>query len=131
MTTILMRDEEMTGKALGEFTLDVLTESLTVRELLRSRVYQQIKDHNVRQTGIFDEIVQPSADEQVLNGERTARQNRPKDWKPYFERAVKAYEANRILVIVDDEQTESLDQQVRVHSRTEVVFMKLVPLVGG
>ncbi len=57
MTTILMRDEEMTGKSMGEFTLNVLSESLTVRELLRSRVYQQIIDHNVRQAGVLDEIV--------------------------------------------------------------------------
>ena len=130
MTAVLMRDEEMTGQSLCEFSIDILTETITVRELLRSRVHQQIKDHNVRRRGAFKGIVEPSGTEEMLNDERLSK-HRNVDWKPYFERAVDAYQRKQILILVGDAQTESLDEQVRIEPGTEVVFMRLTPLVGG
>jgi hypothetical protein len=44
--TITIQDQTTTGKTTGELTLDVLTERLTVRELIRSRVYQEVQDFN-------------------------------------------------------------------------------------
>lgn len=48
--------------------LDLLTERITVRELIRSRVYQEVKDYNTRQTEYFRGLVQPTNTEQSLNG---------------------------------------------------------------
>jgi len=128
MTTVVMRDEEMTGQPLSEFSLDVMTETVTVRELLRSRVHQQIKDRNIQRRGALAGIVEPSAAEQQLNGPRTAS---TLDWKPFFERAADAFSRNLILVIVDECQMESLDQTVQLRPGSEVVFMRLTPLAGG
>lgn len=130
MTAVLMRDEEMTGRSLCEFSINILTETITVRELLRSRVYQQIKDHNLRRLGAFQGIVKPGETEEMLNDKRFSKL-RDVDWKPYFERAVEAYQRNQILVLVSDQQTESLEEQVEIKPGTEVVFMRLTPLVGG
>ena len=47
MTTLTIRDEELAGTTIHEFSLDFLTEHITVRELIRSRVYQEVQDHNV------------------------------------------------------------------------------------
>ncbi len=44
--TITVRDETAGGKAINELTLDVLDERITVRELIRSRVYQEVQDYN-------------------------------------------------------------------------------------
>lgn len=137
MTTVVMRDEGMTGQRLSEFSLDLLTETVTVRELLRSRVHQQVKDHNVQRRGALQGIVEPSPDEQRLNEQRPNEQRRSQrdvpaiDWKPYFERAADAFEQNLILVLVDNRQMESLDQQVELKSGSEVVFLRLTPLAGG
>jgi hypothetical protein len=47
MPTITVRDETAAGRAEGELTLDFLTERVTVRELIRSRVFQEVKDPTI------------------------------------------------------------------------------------
>ena len=52
MTTITIHDQTTSGKPVSNappLTLDILSESLTVRELIRSRVYQEVDDFNRRQ----------------------------------------------------------------------------------
>ena len=128
MTTITIRDEELSGASLGEFSLDFLTENITVRELIRSRVYQQIQDANLKGTTVFSGIVAPGETEEMLNGKKGAK---PRNWKSFYERVVKAYEKNQILVIVDDKQTESLDELVELCADTQITFVRLVLLIGG
>ena len=45
--TLTVRDETTSGDILHEFALEVLTERITVRELIRSRVYQEVQDFNL------------------------------------------------------------------------------------
>ena len=128
MTSIQITDEEMTGVTLSEFSLEILTEQITVRELIRSRVYQQVQDQNLHSKNVFTGLVQPTDTERILNGEK---QTETRNWKPFFQRALEAYENNRILIIVGDKQTESLDEKIEIRSDTTVTFMRMVPLVGG
>ena len=65
MITIQIRDEELAGKSLAEFSLDVLTEQITVRELIRSRVYQQVQDKNLAPSPVFGGIVAPIASDHL------------------------------------------------------------------
>ncbi|MET7616401.1 hypothetical protein [Streptomyces sp. NPDC005408] len=48
-----------------------------------------------------------------------------------YDRAVEAFGRNGFLVLVGDRQIEELDELVDLGPRTEVVFLRLVPLVGG
>jgi hypothetical protein len=129
--TLTVHDEELTGKKLNEFTLEVPAEKLTVRELIRSRVYQEVKDHNAQSNRIeFRGLVQPTDAEQTLNGFKL-KKPRQIDWKEQFEKATEAYQSNRILILVDDQQTESLDEEIEVGSDTKVSFLRLTLLVGG
>ena len=79
MPTITIHDETTTGRPTSELTLDLLSESLTVRELIRSRVYQEVDDFNRRQrtnpAAPFHGLAQPTDTE--LKGEADAC-NRPR-----------------------------------------------------
>jgi len=46
--TLTVHDRAVDGTALGELTLELLTERITVRELIRSRVYQEVTEYNAR-----------------------------------------------------------------------------------
>ncbi len=128
---LTIRDEEMTGKMLNEFSLEVESEKITVRELIRSRVFQEVKDHNVKQNQVeFNGLIQPTDTEQALNGPRS-KKSRQINWQRQFEKAVEAYEKNQILILVDDRQTESLDQEIEITSKSTIAFLKLTILVGG
>jgi hypothetical protein len=49
--TVTVRDETPEGDVAHEWSLEFLNETITVRELIRVRVYQEVRDHNVRQHG--------------------------------------------------------------------------------
>jgi hypothetical protein len=129
-TTITIRDESTGGKTLHQWALEVLTERITVRELIRSRVYQEVKDYNVRQPQVFRGLVQPTEAEQTLNGVKL-RKGHKINWKEQFDRAVEAFQRKQVLVLVDDEQVESLEEEVEIRPDTVVSFLKLTLLVGG
>jgi hypothetical protein len=129
-STLTIRDESTSGETLREFSLDVLSERITVRELIRSRVYQEVKDFNAQQPGVFQGLIQPADDEQTLNGGRR-RKKRLIDWKRQFERALAAFRANQILILVDDRQLESLDEEIEITPDTRVAFLRLTLLMGG
>ena len=128
--TITIRDESTSGKTLNEFVVDLLTERLTVRELIRSRVYQEVQDYNRRQPERFKGLVQPTDAEETLNGFKR-KKPRQIDWKAQFEKALEAFEANRVLILVNERQVESLDEEIVVGPETSVSFLRLTMLVGG
>jgi hypothetical protein len=128
--TLTIRDESTSGKTLHEFSLDLLTEHVTVGELIRSRVYQEVKDFNARQPEEFKGLVQPTDAERTLNGYRLGRK-RHIDWKKQHARALAAFRAGQILIFLDDRQLESLDEQVVVTPASRVSFLRLTPLIGG
>lgn len=128
--TLTIRDQTTAGQDVNEFTLEVLSERITVRELIRSRVYQEVKDHNTSRPGYFRGLVQPTEAEETLNGYKL-RRARQIDWRPQYEQAIAAFESNGIIILVDDRQVDSLDEEIEVRPETSVTFLKLVPLVGG
>jgi len=129
-TTITVRDETVTGQTISEYPLDLLNERVTVRELIQSRVYQEVQDYNRVQGGTFRGLVQPTDAEQTLNGYRVARP-REIDWKAQFDKACEAFERNGFFVLVDDRQPDALDEELVLTEKSTVAFVKLVPLVGG
>jgi hypothetical protein len=128
--TLTVRDETAAGQVTHELTLDLVAERLTVRELIRSRVFQEVKDYNARQPEIFRGLVQPTDAERALNGCKP-KKGRMIDWQQQFDKAVQAFEANQVLILVNDEQVDSLDDEFELKHDTRVSFLRLTPLVGG
>jgi hypothetical protein len=133
--TLTVRDETPAGGISNEWSLEFLSNTITVRELIRERVYQEVQDHNVRQhaAGPYRGLVQPEGFEQALNRPTAGSGSgaRPIDWKKQYERAVEAFEANQVLILIDDRQAESLDQEFTIGPGTAVTFLRLTLLVGG
>ena len=130
---VTIRDETAAGSVTNELSLDVLSETMTVRELIRGRVYQEVQDYNLRQRqagGEFRGLVTPTHAERTLNGTRL-RKDREIDWKQQFEKACDAFGRNGFFILIDDRQAESLDETITLRHDTKVSFVKLVQLVGG
>ncbi len=131
MPDLLIRDEELSGQASHEFSLSFLTERITIRELIRSRVYQEVQDHNQslasRKTGW---LVTPTDQEASLNGPKSNKRATV-DWQVQFQTATKAFEDGRVIILINDLQAESLDQEFEIATTTAVTFLRLTLLVGG
>jgi hypothetical protein len=128
--TLTIRDETLGGESARAWDLEVTTERLTVRELIRSRVYQEVQDFNRLRGKVFRGLIQPEETEKTLNGWKM-KTPRLLDWKQQFDRAVEAFESNRILILVNDRQAESLDEELVIEPQMTVTFLRLTPLVGG
>ncbi len=128
--TLTIRDTTMSGETLQELSLDVLSERISVRELIRSRVYQEVQDHNRRQPPRFAGLIEPEEDELTLNG---AKPTRPRqiDWNRQFERVVQAFRKNQILILLGDRQLTELDEEIVIDPKTEISFLRLTLLTGG
>jgi hypothetical protein len=133
--SLTIRDESPAGDLIHELPLEFPSERITVRDLIRERIYQEVQDFNRNKSDqVFRGLVQPTGAERVLNGTRPEyrlKSYRPIDWKTQFEKATDEFGRNGFLVLVDDRQAESLDQEFVVSGGTQVSFVKLTLLVGG
>jgi hypothetical protein len=127
---LTLYDETTSGQKQPALALDILSEQITARELIRRRVYQEVKDYNTRRPEYLRSLVQPTDAEQTLNGYRL-RQPRQIDWEQQYEKALEAFERNGFIILVDQQQVEDLDTEIRIVPGTTVSFLKLIPLVGG
>lgn len=130
LTTLTVRDETTSGDIREAITLHLPEPTITVRELIRSRVFEEVKAYNERRTGVFQGLVQPERSALDHGGFRVLDQRRL-DWHEQAETALQAFARNGFILLVDDRQMESLDEEIRVRPETRVTFLKLVPLVGG
>jgi hypothetical protein len=130
MPTITIRDETRPGRAHSELELPDLPDRITLRELIRTRVREEVAKANLHRETAHHLLIQPTEAEVTLNGYRL-RKSKTIDWERQAEVAEEAFGRNRFFVIVDDRQVESLDDELELTPQTEVRFLKLTPLVGG
>lgn len=127
VSTVIFLDETTGGPRADGCALEIFEERLTLRELIRRRVYQEVAEFNANPLGRFRGLVQPGATERALNGDRT----RHIDWQRQYEAAIEAFGRNGFVVLVGDRQITDLDAEVDLGRDIEITFLKLVPLVGG
>ncbi|GAA3834487.1 hypothetical protein [Streptomyces chiangmaiensis] len=130
MATVTFRDETATGKPLTEFEVAGQPARMTVRELIRLRVREEAARYNARPTNRFNGLVRPDDAETELNGCRL-REPRRIDWERQADIAERAFLANGFFVLAGDRQVEDLDEAVDLTTDPDLVFIKLVALVGG
>lgn len=132
LATLNVRDETMFSADANDFcfTLKFSSDRITVRELIETRIREEVENYNATQPEIFRLLVQPNLAERVLNGFKF-KEKKKIDWRAQYEKAVEAFERNGFIVLVDDLQVEGLDQFIEIEPETSVTFLKLMPLAGG
>ncbi|WP_435282299.1 hypothetical protein [Streptomyces koelreuteriae] len=130
MAIVTFVDETTAGERRAGWGLEIAEERLTVRELIRRRVFQEVAEFNARTPKVFQGLVQPEDTERVLNGYEV-RTPRRIDPEAQTALALRAFAGNGFLVLVGDRQITDPDEEIELPLGTEVTFLKLVPLVGG
>jgi hypothetical protein len=100
--------------------LEFLTEHVTVREIIRARVYQDVQDEKLAHAARRARLVQP--------GHRAAGEP---DFERAFTIACDSFTKHAFILLVGNTQADSLDQRFTITPGMEVTFLRLVPLVGG
>ena len=126
--TLSIVDETTAGERCdaGAFLFDAAT--LTLRELIRVRVQQEVKRFNETDSKAFRGLVQPEESERILNG---VRERPVMDWEKQFAKAITAFKGNGFIVLLDERQITDLDETLHLTPQSQLTFLKLVPLMGG
>jgi hypothetical protein len=131
--TITIKDElsfNFGGVNEYSITLDFPSKFVTPREIIRERVFREVQSYNEKTPEIFNGLVQPTGAERILNGFKM-RERKKINAERQYKQAVKAFEQNGFILLVDNLQIETLDEQIEIEPDMEISFLKIVPLVGG
>lgn len=128
---ITIKDETLAGDILDTIELVVSSEILTVKEIIAARVAAEIDAYNKKLPEYFKGLVQPTEAEKTLNGFKLKDKKKTIDVEKQVFVALDAFQKNGYFVLIDNNQAESLQQQVLVRENTSISFIKLTPLVGG
>lgn len=124
-------DETTSGNTLGKCELTLVSQRVTLRELLAERIRTEVERFNQqRNQEIFQGFVQPSDAEKALNGYKL-RKPRSISFKKQMALAVRAFETNGFFVLLNDQQISGLEEMLTLDANSKISFIKLVPLVGG
>jgi hypothetical protein len=130
MVLVAFVDETTSGERSDAWHLEIFEERLTLREVIRRRVFQEVAEYNASSALTFRGLVQPGDTERVRDGYRMSRPRRV-DPEAQSARTVEAFARNGFVVLVHDRQVEDLETVLELRAGTEITFLKLVPLVGG
>ncbi|MBR0686144.1 hypothetical protein JQ612_22095 [Bradyrhizobium manausense] len=126
--------------------LELPTERMTARELIRCRIEADVALHNAVERARLDGkiaerdapngwLVTPGPVERALNGPRDVYG--PGTYldliesEPLIAVALEAFARNGFFMILDGHQIVDLDEVLTVGHDSTVTFLRLVPLVGG
>jgi hypothetical protein len=123
-------DQRVGGGEAASMTLTGIDQRTTLRDLIRTRVREEVARYNSDPTERFNGLVRPVGAEEGINGYRLARPRRL-DWEEQARVAEDAFLRNGFFVLVGDRQVEDLDEELDLDADTEIRFLRLTPLVGG
>lgn len=140
MAEVVVRDETMAGRAIGEWVLPDLPDRISARELVRLRVREEVARFNATRARP-ETVADPRRPETVADAGRPgtfAGLVRPADparsrvdWEAQADIACAAFGSNAFVMIAGDRQVEDLDEVIDLRRAHAVSFIRLTPLVGG
>src|SRR5687767_4343101 len=90
MATLTIHDETVSGQKSEGFDLEFETATITVRELIRKRVYEEVREFNLKADDYFRGLVQPTDAESTGNGYKL-KDKRQIDWEEQARKAEESF----------------------------------------
>lgn len=136
MTVVTIKDESSNGRIAASITLETVAERITLRDLITTRVREEVARYNARQASpgpagdIFAGLVMPEGAVPTPSGFRMPSR-RPVDWEQQAAESLKAFRRNGFFVLVGGRQVTGLDEELELTADCDIRFIRLVALVGG
>ena len=128
--TVIIKDQSGAGKVAATITLERIDSHITLRDLIRTRVREEVARYNATLTDIFQGLVMPDGAQPTPEGFRMPARRRV-DWEQQAGRAVDAFDRNGFFVLVAGRQVTGLDEVLELTADSDIRFIRLVQLVGG
>ena len=128
--TVTINDTTGVGKITNTINVFFRQELITVRDIIAARVEKEVHEYNHKKPDYFMGLVQPTHAERTLNGYKM-KERKHIDAEKQVYIALDAFMKNAYFILIDNKQTETLDQEVKISTTSNIRFVKLTPLVGG
>ena len=128
--TVTITDQSGAGRVGSTTTLDGISSEITLRDLVRTRVREEVARYNAGPVPVFTGLVMPEGAEPSTDGFRMPQPRRI-DWEQQADRAIEAFQRNGSFVLIDDRQVTELDQGLSLSADSDIRFVRLVQLIGG
>jgi hypothetical protein len=118
-----------TGQRTSYVCLTLPTTKLPVRELIACKIRQEVEECLIHQRpGLSGEYLTP---EELLLAAGPAANVMPGAVANEIMRAQQAFAARAYMIVVDNRRIWKPDEELTLHAKTQVEFIKILPLVGG
>jgi hypothetical protein len=128
--TVTIKDQSGAGKVAATITIDGIDRCITLRDLIRTRVREEVARYNATRADIFQGLVMPDGAQPAPEGFRMPARRRI-DWGQQAGLAVDALARNGFFVLVGERQVTDLDEVLELTAEADIRFIRLVQLVGG
>ncbi|WP_221799859.1 hypothetical protein [Oceanobacter mangrovi] len=115
-------DQTLTGKYLSEIWLNFESEIITVRELIKQRVAVEFSKRSETPA-----VFVPDVNEAAHNGEETSGTR----LEQFQNDALSAFKNNGFFLLFDDRQLTELGEEICITQDSRIMFVQVVPLIGG
>lgn len=127
---IIIHDETQSGCILNQVKLKVSKHRITVKELIKLRIFQEAEEFNAKRSSHYSGLVRPDHAKPVLSGFQLDPSYRIDPQKQYYI-AMDAFKRQGFFVMVDEEKIDDPEYAIAIRSCPRISFLKLVPVVGG
>jgi hypothetical protein len=127
---VTIKDQSGAGRVGQTTTLEEVPDRITLRDLIRTRVRDEVARYNAAPTPVFGGLVMPEGAQPAPGGFLMPRPRRI-DWEQQADNAIESFSRNGFFVLVDDRQVTELDAPLRLTADTDIRFIRLVQLIGG
>jgi hypothetical protein len=127
---VVVADASAPGRETARWLLAGVPSPVSLRDLIRFRVREEVAAYNADPASRFNGLVQPVGSQVSLHGFELSGPRRL-DWEMQAEAALDAFGRNGFFVFVGDRQVDDLGEELALAEADVVSFVRLVPLVGG
>ena len=127
---LTIHDETTGGSILNQLSLRTPLKEITVKELIRLRVFHEVNEFNNKRSELFRGLVRPDNSEVILNGYKLNSRQKIDPEKQYYI-AMDAFQRQGFYILVGEEKIEDPEHTISLGPGTQVSFLKVRPLVGG
>jgi hypothetical protein len=129
--TLTIYDETLMGSKMPRLKLEFPGSSITVRDLIRDRIYQEVQHYNQTQPDYFRGLVPPNDSEPGLQGYQRLSKHRPVDFEAHYEKALQVFERSGFMILVNACPVETLDTEIPLTHQPTISFLQTYLKVTG
>lgn len=139
MLELIIKEEVFGTGNTNELSIQLTSECITLAELIQQKVAAKVKQINIdfnKNEGTISSFLL-TKEEKALNKHAVKKGMQRNTGDGHYDEERKGYEAlaafqrNAFFVIIDGKQREDLKEALLLSKSSEVLFIKLMPLVGG